>query len=175
MFCVVGRLPALESTMPRDDLPFAVEMAETADAIDEMQAAPANAPTIISPAAPYEAAKQFALTWHSTPDGVLRLRRHREVFYGWTGTHYAEVSRERIDAEIYEFLSRCFMVGPKRELIPVRPNIALVANVLKGLKAWTFTDDDKSAPAWLGCIPDAEPSDILACANGLLHLPTRGP
>src|SRR6266404_2088816 len=74
MFCVVGGLPALESTMPRDDLPFAVEMAATADAIDEMQGAPTNALIIISPAAPYETAKQFVLTWHSTPDGVLRLR-----------------------------------------------------------------------------------------------------
>src|SRR6266446_2953465 len=173
MFCVVGRLPALESTMPRDDLPFAAGMAESADATDEMQGARSNALIIISPAAPYEAAKQFTLAWHSALDGALRLLRHREVFYCWTGTYYAEVSRERVDAEIYEFLSRSFMVGSKGELIPVRPNIGLVANVLKALKGWTFTNDDKSAPAWLGCIPDAEPSDILACANGLLHLPTR--
>jgi putative DNA primase/helicase len=160
--------------MPRDDLPFAAGMAESADATDETQGARSNALIIISPAAPYETAKQFTLTWHSALDGALRLRRHREVFYSWTSTYYAEVSRERIDAEIYEFLSRCFMVGPERELIPVRPNIGLVANVLKALKAWTFTVDDKSAPAWLGRRPDAaESSDILACANGLLHLPTR--
>ena len=112
--CAAGPPLALGwGAMPRDDFPLAVEMAEAADAVDELRYAPEDEPVIISPAAPHEIAKRFALIWHSTPNGDLALRRYCEAFYRWTGTHYAEVSRERIDAKLWEFLSRCKMRGPK--------------------------------------------------------------
>ena len=54
----------------------------------------------------------------------------------------------------------------------VKPNAALVGNLLDALRAASYLDDTIAAPAWLEPVPDLPADEIIACTNGLLHLPT---
>ena len=48
----------------------------------------------------------------------------------------------------------------------------MVTNVLDGLRAASHLDGSTAAPAWLDHVPDLPAQEIVACLNGLLHLPT---
>ncbi len=48
----------------------------------------------------------------------------------------------------------------------------MVTDVLDGLRAASHLDSSIAAPAWLEQVPDLPAEEIVACANGLLHLPT---
>jgi putative DNA primase/helicase len=54
----------------------------------------------------------------------------------------------------------------------VKPNAQMVGSVLDALRAAAHLDAAISPPAWLDGVEGPEADTILACANGLLHLPT---
>jgi hypothetical protein len=127
---------------------------------------------IIDTGAPYATAKRF-LDRVFTADEKRILHHHRGAFYRWNGTAYPEIVETELRSQLYTFLDQCFTRGPKGELRPVHPNAAMVANVLDGLRAASHLDGLIAAPAWLDHVPDLPTEEIVACANGLLHLPAR--
>jgi putative DNA primase/helicase len=76
-------------------------------------------------------------------------------------------------SQLYAFLDQCFTRDLKGGLQSVKPNAAMVTNVLDGLRAASHLDASIAAPAWLDHVPDLPAEEIVACLNGLLHLPTR--
>jgi putative DNA primase/helicase len=48
----------------------------------------------------------------------------------------------------------------------------MVTNVLDGLRAASHLDGSIAAPAWLRPIHNYPAEEIVACENGLLHLPS---
>jgi hypothetical protein len=54
-----------------------------------------------SPADPLEVARYFLGITEMHRDGIVTLRWWRGAFYGWTGTHWAEVPRDAIRAKLY--------------------------------------------------------------------------
>jgi putative DNA primase/helicase len=124
---------------------------------------------IIDDRAPYATAKLFAERYFRAA-GARTLYHHRGAFYRWAGAAYAEVPDDALRAQLYPFLDRC--IGAKRK--PVKPNAALVRNVVDGLRAATHLDETAEPPAWVDRVPDLPmPADVIACANGLLHIPTQ--
>jgi putative DNA primase/helicase len=123
----------------------------------------------IDPKAPYATAKLFLERTFVGTSGRT-LHHHRGSFYRWAGTAYAEAPNEALRAQLYRFLDHCIGAGPKPK--PVKPNAAMVGNVLDGLRAATHLDGTTEPPAWLDQTADLAAADIIACANGLLHLPT---
>jgi putative DNA primase/helicase len=75
-------------------------------------------------------------------------------------------------AELYAYLDRCMAVDKEGELRDVRPNTSMVGNVLDGLRAAAHLDDATATPTWLDHVSDLVADEIVACENGLLHLPT---
>ncbi|HEB54229.1 MAG TPA: hypothetical protein ENI87_13330, partial [bacterium] len=73
-------------------------------------------------------------------------------------------------SELYEFLDNALQVAKKP--LPFRPTTAKVNNVLDALNALSHVRGDRwEPPCWLtGDGPP--PKEIVACSNGLLHLPT---
>jgi putative DNA primase/helicase len=116
--------------------------------------------------APYDVANTF-LTRDYTIDGRRTLHHHRGLFYRWTGGAYPEVDEADLRARLYRFLHGC-----KAGRRPVRPNAAMVSNVLDALRARSHLDAGITAPVWLDQVPDIAAGEIIACSNGLLHLPT---
>lgn len=129
---------------------------------------------IIDPSAPYKVAHRL-VDQHFTQAGIATLHYHGGSFYSYSGSAYPEASTNGLRARTYEYLDSCLKRDPDdpKNLIPVKPNIALVGNVTDALKAATYLDDAITAPAWLGSSSNPPADEILSCVNGLVHLPTR--
>jgi putative DNA primase/helicase len=125
---------------------------------------------LVDPGAPYAIAKLFRYILFTT-DGIPTIYHHHDCF-AWNGDSYPELGETEIRSRLYKFLNQCVISNPKGGTDPYKPNMARVANVLDGLRAASNLSDSITAPAWLDCVPDLAPADIIACANGLLFLPT---
>jgi putative DNA primase/helicase len=126
---------------------------------------------IIDTAAPYAVAKLY-LKLECTEAERPTLHHHKAAFYRWTGTAYSETTDQALRATLYAFLSRCREEDPKGNLQEVRPASAMVSNHVDALRAAAHLDDAVTVPAWLDHVPDLPANEIVACANGLLHLPS---
>jgi putative DNA primase/helicase len=128
----------------------------------------------LSPKSPLESAREFVQT-HCMKAGVRTLHHHDGAFYQWTGTQYAESHKDALRAAIYRFLDddqASARAGSER----FNPNRKKVDDVLDALAAEVNLDVAIRPPAWLddkAVLADFHPEDIIACSNGLLHLPTR--
>jgi putative DNA primase/helicase len=112
-----------------------------------------------------------------TVDGFVALRHQAGVFYGFlpaTST-YAEVDTATIRARIYTFLESAKRATEtkKGEIVAFQPNTSKVNNVLDALQALVNLPTSAHAPCWLEPNTEFDPSDLLPCLNGVLHLPTR--
>jgi putative DNA primase/helicase len=130
---------------------------------EQQDARPSN---VIDVRAPYDVANLF-LARDFTIEGRRTLHRHRGGFYHWNGTAYPEIDEAYLRCRLYPFLDQC-TAGQR----PVKPNAALVSNVLDALRAASYLADSVAAPVWLDQVPDLPAEEIIACNNGLLHLPT---
>jgi len=152
--------------VPRDDNVFPLHHQLIVDAV---------AATLekhhVDAGAPYEIAKLFRHILF-TANSVPTIHHHHDSFYAWNGNAYPELGETEIRSQLYKFLNQCVIVNPKGETAPYKPNMSRVANVLDALRGASNLSDSVSAPAWLDCVPDLPAADIIACANGLLFLPT---
>jgi putative DNA primase/helicase len=128
------------------------------------------APFILDEKDPLPTARTF-LVAHYMNDIGATLHRHRGAFYSWLGTHYVETSEAEIRAGLYDFLGRAFcIVDGQRK--PFKPTISKVNDVLDALRAIAHLHDGLSPPAWLDGRAGPEPTDLIACRNALLHVPS---
>jgi putative DNA primase/helicase len=113
---------------------------------------------IIDPNDPLSTAKSFCRA------RTARLIRYRGAFYTWADTHYRQVDDEAIRKEVYDFLAAA----------ACKPDDRAVNKVIDAMKANAFVSSDLHAPAWLPSASPEQtehaPTDLLACANGLLDL-----
>jgi putative DNA primase/helicase len=58
-------------------------------------------------------------------------------------------------------------------LVPWAPNRYKIADLMEALRAVSFLPDTIEMPAWLGGHDHLPAAEFVACANGLLHVPTR--
>ena len=124
-------------------------------------------PLVIDPSAPLDIARLFLKVKH-TAIRAPTLHHHRGAFYKWDGTSYPEAEEQWLAHELYAFLDQCMTKDGHR----FRPRKARVSEIIDALKAAAYLPGSIEAPTWLGPAPDLAPSDIIACGNGLLHLPT---
>jgi putative DNA primase/helicase len=108
-----------------------------------------------------------------TSGGVRTLHHQNSAFYRWARTHYIEQTPDEMRAAIYGFLDHAQRKTDKDELVPFNPNRAKVLNVLEALAAATQLSSGTQPPAWLDGGNHPPASEIVACSNGLLHLPAR--
>jgi putative DNA primase/helicase len=120
---------------------------------------------VIDPRAPYDVARLFRDRL-ATP-----LHHHRGVFYEWDGSSWPEAGADKLRAHLYAFLDRC-QSKTKGGFCLVKPNALMVGGVLDALRAASHLDAAISPPAWLDGVDGPPAQEIIACASGLLHLPT---
>ena len=121
---------------------------------------------VIDIRAPYDTARLFQGSL-ATP-----LRYHRGSFYEWDGCAWAEADEAALRARLYSFLDLCQSKTGTGRLCPVKPNAQMVGSVLDALRAAAHLDAQISPPVWLDGVEGPAADTIVACANGLLHLPT---
>jgi hypothetical protein len=125
---------------------------------------------IIAAAAPYDTARLFRSVRYRAGDHPI-LFYHRGGFYLWSGTAYPELVADDLRANLYDFLDQCVILDKENRAQPFKPNKSRIANILDGLQAAANLPSTIVAPAWLDQV-DLDPEDIIACTNGLLHLPS---
>jgi putative DNA primase/helicase len=126
---------------------------------------------VLHPAAPLDSGREFIRRHHT--QGPLRTLLHQnDTFFQWQGSHYRETAEEEIRACLWQFLDTAFMMKDEK-LAPFNPNRARVANVLEAVAAEAQIPTDRTAPVWLDGREAPDPGELIAFANGLLHLPRR--
>ena len=132
------------------------------------------APLVLSPADPLPSARAIVAARY-TSGGRRTIHAHSSQFYVWTGTHYTVLDDAAVRATAYGFLEKAMRRGPKEGmLLPFQPTSTKVSNVLDALRAVANIPATTKLPAWLEEADYQPPAvEILACKNGLLHLPTR--
>lgn len=124
----------------------------------------------IDPKAPMDIAR--AVVSHSHEWYGERILHHQQsTFAQWTGTHYRELPEEEIRADIYKFLDAA-NPNAKASTKPFKPTSSHVNQTLDALRAVCQLSNEIQQPAWLTLDEALPANEILACANGLLHIPT---
>ena len=121
---------------------------------------------VINLRAPYDTARLFQRGLS------IPLRYHRGGFFEWSGCAWLQVDEAGLRARLYAFLDQCQSKNAEGELRPVKPNAKMVADVLDALRAAAQLDAAIEPPAWLEGAYRPPAHTLVACANGLMHLPT---
>ncbi len=128
---------------------------------------------ILNPQDPLPSAREYVARQH-TVDGTISLRHQSGIYLAYepAAGAYLEQDEAAVRAQVYSFLENA-----KRRVddktVPFQPTRAKVENVLDGLRAVTNLPASMAAPCYLRNDPGLDPLDMLACPNGLLHIPTR--
>ena len=130
----------------------------------------ADGARVIDTRAPFATAKLFLEIYESGNARILH--HHRGAFYAWNGRAYLERPDGELRSKIYPFLDQSFSASSKGNFSSVKPNATMVTNVLDGLRAASHLDASITAPAWLRPVSSYPAEEIVACENGLLHLPS---
>lgn len=126
----------------------------------------------LDPKDPYFSATRFIEERHAI-ERVLALRHHNGIFYRYQPTtSYREAELATVRAELYGYLARSPKAGGKSGEY-FKPTSANVSDIIDAMRALSHWPVDRPTPCWLEPGHPENPSDLLACANGILHLPTR--
>jgi putative DNA primase/helicase len=126
---------------------------------------------ILDPRTPWDSALAFIETKYSAGN-TGTLLHHNGAFYGWNGTYYPRIDPETIRSELYYFLDSADRIIHGGNPLPFAPTSRRVSDVIDALKGAT-NRSNFHPPAWLSGVSNLSPNEIIACQNGLLHLPTR--
>ncbi len=137
---------------------------------------PSDDPLILDRKAPLDTARTFVERGYVV-DGSRLLQHQQNLFSKWIGTHYQDVFTEEMRGQLYEFLDQSQIWVPSKKgdptLKPFNPTARHVSDVVDAMRAVCQLASEIRQPAWLTDHPDhAPPSEVISCANGLLHLPT---
>jgi putative DNA primase/helicase len=134
---------------------------------------------ILNPSDPLPSAREFVAREH-TVEETLTLRHQSHVFLAYEQGEgaYIEQDEAAVRAHLYRFLEPAKRVivdekTEKKKNIPFQPTRSKVENVLDALRAVCNLPASMEAPCWLRNDPGLDPLDMLACPNGLLHIPKR--
>lgn len=116
---------------------------------------------------PLDAAKALVARRFAHDDGA-RIRSWQGAFYRWDAAHWREMKDPDIRAELYDFLDR-------EGGLDFRPTQSKVSNLADAIKhaAGVHLDSTHAPPCWITGVSAASPAELVACANGLVHLPTH--
>ncbi len=128
-------------------------------------------PLVLSPSDPLTSACRF-ISEHHTQDDLKTLCFYRGDFYIYTGSHFQRVGSQDIRTQLYSFLKQAKRLTKEGIYVPFEPNQPKVSHVVDALKAESFINSEVGPPIWLND-SDIPADEILACENGLLHIPSR--
>jgi putative DNA primase/helicase len=131
------------------------------------------------PSMPLEVARTITGLRYQHDDN-LTLRHWRGGWQQWQTTHWAETEHRAVRAALYTITGNAVYIvvvkdkkGNEVEAeVPWNPNRHKIADLAEALAAITHLPETTAQPQWLA---DAgvPPGPVVACANGLLHVPTR--
>lgn len=116
---------------------------------------------------PLSATKLFVRERHQHAEGSL-LRTWHGAFYRWGAAHWREITEADVKSQLYDFMDR----QPGSDYRPDQTRINKVLDALRHAPT-VHLDSALMPPCWISGASPAPAADLVACANGLLHLPSR--
>jgi putative DNA primase/helicase len=101
----------------------------------------------------------------------VSLVHHRQEWRHWNTTHWPIIDESAVRAAIWCYMESAFSLQGQ----PFKPNSKMVSNVLDALKAVCEVTSNVVIPSWQPQQPKGAPPpvELISCANGLLHVPTK--
>jgi putative DNA primase/helicase len=131
---------------------------------------------IPSPLEPMAVARRLVVARYQE-DGRLLLRRWRSSWWVWTTTCWREVDEPQVRGVAYSFTEHAVWIDTSKKtptVEPWNPNRYKIADLLDALGAIAHLREDVHPPEWLVESPELpQAGELVAVANGLLHVPTR--
>ncbi|MEU4405037.1 phage/plasmid primase, P4 family [Streptosporangium sp. NPDC023963] len=117
----------------------------------------------------------------TTEDGCLKLRYWRGDWLRWDGSRWTLDEEAARRAHLYRHLADATYIhvaktrdGETRETRRWQPNRRKIADVIDALAAIVHLPEFVESPSWIDTTTPPYPaSEVVACQNGLLHVPTR--
>lgn len=125
---------------------------------------------ILDPGDPMPSARAFLQQQYTLSD-QRTLHRIGGDFYGYEGRGYRRYLDSEIRDELWTFLESA-QKYKETALVPFKPTKHRVGEVLQATEAQTALDYRHQLPCWLGP-HDLPAEELLVCANGILHTPSR--
>ena len=131
---------------------------------------------LLDPQDPMSSARALIVSRYTNEPGERTVHYYRGDFWEHTGSCYQILSDEEVRSEVWRFLDQAErMLGTpdgKVKKAAFNPNHSRVANVCEALAAICQLDSRLEAPFWLAEQSAPPAGELMAVANGLLHVPT---
>ncbi len=128
------------------------------------------------PSEPMRVANRFVAEHFRGPAAGPILRHWRGEFWQWRTSHWIDVQDPELRAAAYRFTENALFTRMTRsgpELVPWAPTRNKIADLVDALRAVTHLSETREMPSWLDSLQHLPAAELVACANGLLHVPTR--
>lgn len=130
------------------------------------------------PSQPMAVANRLVAQRLSDEHGVHLVRHWRGALWRWHTSHWLEMAEPALKAVAYRYTEHaCYLKPDPKSGLPMleewSPNRYKVADLLDAMRAVTHLSETVDMPAWLDRDGELPADQIVSCANGLLHVPTR--
>lgn len=128
---------------------------------------------ILDPNDPMRSARALMANRFLTEDQTPILHRHRGTFWAWRDNCYRSIEDETLRTSIWRFLENVRKMTSKGGAKPYQPKRTNVSDALDALSAVCQLDPFITVPTWLKEKDMPPATEFMACANGLLHIPSQ--
>jgi P4 family phage/plasmid primase-like protien len=130
--------------------------------------APSDDTPVVSRKTPLKTAEKFVEAERP------HLHHHNGDWLDWNGAAYLDLEDDTVRAGIYAFLSRARVLAKDEDGSgPFNPQDRDVNKVKDALRALSHVPRERyEPPCWIEGGEGLPPREIIACRNGLLHVPT---
>ncbi len=138
---------------------------------------PAPSVELPPPSQPMAVANRLVSERLSDGDGVHLVRHWRGALWRWHTSHWLEMAEAALRAVAYRYTEHAQYMKVDAKGLPSledwAPNRYKIADLLDAMRAVTHLSETVDMPAWLDGADHLRADEIVSCANGLLHVPTR--
>jgi putative DNA primase/helicase len=131
---------------------------------------PDPAQTLMSPGRPYEVAAIFLMQKYCAPTTERTLHWWRDTWITWRGSHWQELTRSSLRAQLYHFTALATYVNAEGDMKPWAPTEKKISDLAGALASLCELPGRIDAPCWLD---DRTTGPVIAVANGLLDVASR--
>jgi putative DNA primase/helicase len=131
---------------------------------------------------PHRLARLYLQQNCTNADGIT-LRHWRQEWHRWDGHAYRTLAAKELGAELTQFVKAAMdrenviaqqQAAGNGDKLPVVRKVTgrLIADVAHALEGFTMLSGRTESPQWLEKVNPFPANEILACKNGLIHLPS---
>jgi putative DNA primase/helicase len=133
-------------------------------------------PLLPAPGNPMGCARRFVAAQFHHPERSLLIEQGGQ-FYAWDGTCYPPLDDKDARTKAYHFTEKAEYLHQNPdgtvERRPWQPTQRKVSDFVDALRAAAHIRTEVSSPSWLEGDAPYPASEMVACTNGLVHIPTR--